>query len=214
MELSTFCELARINHRVFSEDAPPESLHFDTADRILCKIGDPFFWLSKHMRAHYENVNLDILSYKVGPKDLVQCARPGCTVMFRPHRKGHIYCSPHCNKRVYKYRHGQALRPGERFEREYQAELYCPHGHEKTPENTYITKEGSRVCRVCRNEAARRYKRRRFKHEPRKRGDAEKCARGHVRTIANTGFRKDGGLRCKDCAREDRRAFEQRKKAA
>lgn len=36
---------------------------------------------------------------------------------------------------------------------------HCPHGHEYTPENTYVLKSGSRACRTCALERARDHKR-------------------------------------------------------
>jgi hypothetical protein len=36
----------------------------------------------------------------------------------------------------------------------------CPKGHRYTPENTYITKNDTRVCRVCSREAKKRYRER------------------------------------------------------
>jgi hypothetical protein len=42
---------------------------------------------------------------------------------------------------------GDTLKSG----RHYQASnTHCPHGHELTPENTYITGVGSRQCKICR----------------------------------------------------------------
>lgn len=35
---------------------------------------------------------------------------------------------------------------------------HCKQGHEYTPENTYVYGNGSRGCKVCRTEAARRYR--------------------------------------------------------
>ena len=40
-----------------------------------------------------------------------------------------------------------------------QKQTHCIHGHEFTPENTYYhNKRGSRLCRACNREAARRYR--------------------------------------------------------
>ena len=37
---------------------------------------------------------------------------------------------------------------------------HCKHGHEFTPENTYTSAEGTRSCRACRREQARKYRQR------------------------------------------------------
>ena len=29
--------------------------------------------------------------------------------------------------------------------------IHCPHGHEYNEKNTYVSKKGSRYCRICRN---------------------------------------------------------------
>lgn len=41
------------------------------------------------------------------------------------------------------------------------AHTHCVHGHERTPENTYIRPTGARECRECLREAQRRLRRRR-----------------------------------------------------
>jgi len=38
----------------------------------------------------------------------------------------------------------------------FQSKTHCPKGHEFTPENTYMRKEGWKSCRICRNEASDR----------------------------------------------------------
>jgi len=42
-----------------------------------------------------------------------------------------------------------------------RAATYCKHGHEFTPENTYINARGQRVCRACGRRYAAESKRRR-----------------------------------------------------
>ena len=39
-----------------------------------------------------------------------------------------------------------------------RARTHCKHGHEWTPENTYVYPRGVRECRVCKREASRRHK--------------------------------------------------------
>lgn len=36
-------------------------------------------------------------------------------------------------------------------------ETHCPHGHEFTPENTYVAPKGYRQCRECKTAATRRF---------------------------------------------------------
>lgn len=36
-------------------------------------------------------------------------------------------------------------------------ETHCPNAHEYTPENTYMTPQGYRQCRVCKRDAMRRF---------------------------------------------------------
>ncbi|MDQ2787974.1 MAG: hypothetical protein M3Y58_23590 [Chloroflexota bacterium] len=36
------------------------------------------------------------------------------------------------------------------FRRSFARPTHCPHGHEYTPENTYVAPSGSRMCRICR----------------------------------------------------------------
>lgn len=39
---------------------------------------------------------------------------------------------------------------------EKRARQTCPHGHDYTPENTYVSRRGERSCRECRRTASRR----------------------------------------------------------
>lgn len=43
---------------------------------------------------------------------------------------------------------------------ETREKTHCTHGHRYTSENTYVTPDGWRQCRVCKREAFRRYYRR------------------------------------------------------
>ncbi|MBY4212857.1 HNH endonuclease [Rhodococcus fascians] len=36
---------------------------------------------------------------------------------------------------------------------------HCPQGHQYSVENTYVSSRGGRHCRICRNEASRRHRR-------------------------------------------------------
>jgi hypothetical protein len=39
-----------------------------------------------------------------------------------------------------------------------RAKTHCPQGHQYNPENTYVRKNGHRLCRPCNAEAQRRYR--------------------------------------------------------
>lgn len=107
------------------------------------------------------------------------------------------------------------------------AKTHCIHGHEFTPENTYITPEGHRACRTCTKEAQRRANERAKAERRRTRADrlatrrawlAEHpdepmsnseanaikthCHRGHPFDEANTCITKSGKRRCRTCNRE------------
>lgn len=46
------------------------------------------------------------------------------------------------------------VRP-EHLEERARRKTHCPHGHEYSPENTYVTKAGARMCRTCLRERSR-----------------------------------------------------------
>jgi len=54
------------------------------------------------------------------------------------------------------YRHGRAVEPPGAAER--RSQTHCVHGHEFTPENTYVH-AGKRHCRACGREKSRRWRR-------------------------------------------------------
>lgn len=99
-----------------------------------------------------------------------RCARAGCSNQFRvPDGTGKgsnqtrkRYCSKGCNATARKHRRGVRSRQSRRFDT-------CPAGHDRTPENTYEyviasgPKKGmaARRCRICFNEAQRRWRERR-----------------------------------------------------
>lgn len=73
--------------------------------------------------------------------------------------------------------HQENCRRGEKAQ-----QTHCAHGHEFTPENTYIRKEGRRVCRECRNRRVREWNARR------------------TTTCADCGKVVSDGPRCHPCA--------------
>jgi len=77
----------------------------------------------------------------------------------------------------------------------------CPAGHEFTPENTWIRKSGSRVCRACKAARQRRFYRARNPEQER-----TACNAGHPRTPENSRRRRTGGgVRCLMCAAHQQR---------
>lgn len=75
----------------------------------------------------------------------------------------------------------------------------CRNGHDYTPENTRIDKQGHRNCRRC--SADRERERRRRQRAARQAATADRCGRGHLRTPENTWWR-DHGPTCRDCLSE------------
>lgn len=61
--------------------------------------------------------------------------------------------------------HLEAVTHAENMRRRSEAQTHCTHGHEFTPENTYLRPRsangGARSCRACNRDAVRRYKSRR-----------------------------------------------------
>lgn len=81
------------------------------------------------------------------------------------------------------------------------AKTHCKHGHEFTPENTYVTSEGKRQCKTC-NKA------RHWPPKPRRPIDPNKCKHGHAFTPDNTYRHPTKGYRvCRACAMESRVKF-------
>lgn len=81
---------------------------------------------------------------------------------------------------------------------------HCKHGHEFTPENTYL-RPGMRECRSCRRKRMREAKR-----PPRPLAPGEEfkgaCSRGHEFTVENTYLTPDRTTRkCRICHREANR---------
>jgi ssDNA-binding Zn-finger/Zn-ribbon topoisomerase 1 len=92
------------------------------------------------------------------------------------------------------------------------AEKYCNNGHRRTPENTYVSREGRRRCLVCHPrseskslEMSRNRGRLSSGELRRGRYESERCRNGHLRSIENTYVRPDGERECRVCRRDARR---------
>lgn len=57
--------------------------------------------------------------------------------------------------------HLEAVTHAENMRRSGLAVVACPHGHAFSSENTYVNKQGSKVCRVCSRLSGRNYMRKR-----------------------------------------------------
>lgn len=88
----------------------------------------------------------------------------------------------------------------------------CKHGHDYTPENTYIDKRGRRECRTCRRESNQAWTR---AHHPGVRhGTETHCPQGHPYSGDNLYIvPSTGGRMCKQCKRDQSRESDRRKRA-
>lgn len=95
---------------------------------------------------------------------------------------------------------------------------HCVHGHEYTPENTYLDSNGHRECRTCRLRARRKW---RALHKgethsvqpnPTRGIVVTHCSHGHEYTPGNTYWRTDGYRECRICKRLARKEYKRRRR--
>ena len=89
---------------------------------------------------------------------------------------------------------------------------HCKHGQEFTPENTYITKKGSRACRACHRVWGREFYREHIAPFRQQVAPPDRCQRGHPYTPENTRRRPDGRRVCRECARMRARKYSRLRK--
>ena len=84
-----------------------------------------------------------------------------------------------------------------------RARTHCKHGHEFTPENTRLTRAGTKQCIQCTREKSRAAAEKKRGGPPRPFGWANKqkthCPKGHEYTPENTTIGKNGGRFCRAC---------------
>jgi HNH endonuclease len=73
--------------------------------------------------------------------------------------------------------------PNARAHSERHRKTHCKHGHEFTPENTWVDKHGTRHCRTCRRDAMRRFQG--WPRGPIGRPKQTHCKNGHELTPEN-----------------------------
>lgn len=96
------------------------------------------------------------------------------------------------------------------------AVTHCPKGHEYTPENVYVDRNGCRMCRECMRQNCRR-KRLALAGLPpetpdRSNGTKTTCRNGHPYDDANT-YVHNGKRACRECGRAASRRHAQKKTA-
>lgn len=88
-----------------------------------------------------------------GPRVCPVCSSVFCPISAGGNAARRIYCSDRCGQRVAELDHrlrgrtkriadGTYVLPNDR-------KTHCKHGHEFTPENTRLTRDGARDCRAC-----------------------------------------------------------------
>lgn len=81
-----------------------------------------------------------------------------------------------------------------------EAKTSCVHGHLLTPQNTYITDKGQKVCRACQRNT-RLKSRGEDAPVPRQRATVTQCANGHAWSEETTYWSTSGKRVCKLCQR-------------
>lgn len=141
-----------VNHKWFSHPEENNSIEFDVADRLLCKLNLQDSWRSE-LSDHYYSVDISAPRSQSTQrreawdrsKGVARCARAGCLKTYKPKNKRQKFCSNAC--RTYDY----LMRTGKRRPRHESKEFVCRNGHERSKENTYVSPAGKRCCRICRS---------------------------------------------------------------
>jgi hypothetical protein len=84
----------------------------------------------------------------------------------------------------------------------FAGKTHCKNGHEFTPENTIVLRNGGRNCRTCNKERAAAWYLANRKTGVPSNKDKTHCKRGHEFTPENTIRRSDGGRQCRACNRQ------------
>lgn len=175
-----------------------ETCDFNTADELLCALGQPQLWRTEPLSDVYFNIDLS----------KTVCANPGCTVEFHdPHyaKLAPAFCLYEGCKEEPKARglcnrhYIQAKRDGvlHTFPSFFAGRLtmYC-----------------SEACRQSAYQMSKGITTKRQKNYLNDRD--KKCRNGHPRTPENTSIRKNGKIECAVCKRDANRASYHRRQKA
>lgn len=130
------------------------ALEFDVVDRILCAVGAVQAWFAEPLAEYYRG---RIATRPRKPKS--RCHRVGCSNKIPqrewPGGQPSKYCSVKCRISAQNKRQRNRFRKG----RYSNHKDKCVNGHDWNEENTYVTKTGHWLCRVCIRDRARERRR-------------------------------------------------------
>ena len=108
---------------------------------------------------------------------------------------------------------GENVLRGTGFAARNARKTHCPQGHEYTPANTIVCRDGYRKCRICANAAVRAWHERQKSFRTSEKAPPKThCLRGHEYTPENTRVDKHGKRYCRTCHRErNRREYQERR---
>jgi hypothetical protein len=129
----------------------------EAADRILCAVNAVQAWYVGPLHEIYAAKPLNEVPVPKG-----RCQRRGCTKALPVKTwSGGLpqkYCSVACRNTASRWRYKRRIgRPVGRYSNPFDA---CVNGHDWSPENTYISPGGKRLCRQCMRDNQRRQRQR------------------------------------------------------
>lgn len=128
--------------KLLSPAAPSDYVEFPAADRLICAMGNVFVWYLGELGEVYWKARIRETKAMSPICEARGCGNP---VPPKTHTGGkpRRFCSTQCAKRTWDRNKDGTKRTIE--EARYDK---CPHGHDRSPENTGYYK-GSPYCRVC-----------------------------------------------------------------
>jgi hypothetical protein len=109
--------------------------------------------------------------------------------------------------------HLEPITPAEQNRRYYIRQTHCKWGHEFTPENTRLSPEGHRLCKICtRRRTAASYRKSHPEDAP-KAPLKTRCKFEHEFTPENTYINPAGARVCRECSRERTRRWQEKQRS-